>query len=134
LNIGNLIFNDNTISTTAGQDVYLEGNSSGGVRLGNLKFNGNIITNVVVNAVTQIVHTGTGYFKIDGTNGFVPPVGNDGERPTAYAEVGMTRYNTVSRALEVWTGTAWASPAGSSGAVSENDANEISTIYSLMLG
>lgn len=134
LDIGNLIFRDNVISTTAGQDMYLEGNSSGGVRLGNLKFNGNIITNVVVNAVTQIVHTGTGYFKISGTNGFVPPVGNDAQRPTAYAEVGMTRYNTVSRALEVWTGTAWASPAGASGAVSENDANEISTIYSLMLG
>ena len=134
LDIGNLIFRDNVITTTAGQDMYLEGNSSGGVRLGNLKFNGNIITNVVVNAVTQIVHSGEGYFKIAGTNGFVPPVGNDAERPTAYAEVGMTRYNTASRALEVWTGTAWASPAGASGAVSENDANEISTIYSLMLG
>lgn len=134
LDIGNLIFRDNIISTTTGQDMYLEGNSSGGVRLGNLKFNGNIITNVVVNAVTQIVHSGDGYFKISGTNGFVPPVGNDAQRPTAYAEVGMTRYNTVSRALEIWTGTAWASPAGSSGAVSENDANEISTIYSLMLG
>ena len=46
----------------------------------------------------------------------------------------MTRYNTESRALEIWDGFAWASPAGSSGAVSETDANEISAIYALMLG
>lgn len=134
LDIGQLSFRDNTITTPTGVDMYLEGNSAGGVRLGNFKFNANIITNVVSGAVSEIVHSGTGYFKINGTNGFVPPVGNDAQRPTAYAVVGMTRYNTGSRALEIWTGTTWASPAGASGAVSETDANEISTIYSLMLG
>jgi hypothetical protein len=82
------------------------------------------------------VSTGTGYFRIAGTNGFVPPVGNDEQRPTAYAVAGMTRYNTQSRALEVWDSVigVWANPAGASGAVSENDANEISAIYALILG
>jgi hypothetical protein len=46
----------------------------------------------------------------------------------------MTRYNTNSKALEIWDGLAWASPAGSSGAVSETDANEIAAIYSIILG
>ena len=134
LNIGDLLFSNNEITTTPGQDIYIDGNGTGGVRLGNFKFADNVITNVSINAVTQIIHTGNGYFKIDGTNGFVPPVGTEAQRPTSYAVVGMTRYNTNSRALEIWDGFTWASPAGSSGAVSETDANEISAIYSLILG
>lgn len=136
LDIGNMIFRNNEITTTAGQDIDIQGAGTGGVRLGNFKIVNNIITNISVNAVTQFVSTGTGYFKIAGTNGFVPPVGNDASRPTAYAVAGMTRYNTQSRALEVWDAVigAWSNPAGASGAVSENDANEISAIYALILG
>jgi hypothetical protein len=46
----------------------------------------------------------------------------------------MTRYNTSAKALEVWDGLTWASPAGASGAVSETTANEIAATYALMLG
>lgn len=134
LDIGNLMFRDNEITTTTGQDIYIDGNAAGGVRIGNLRIVDNTITNVQINAITQIIHTGTGYFKISGTNGFVPPVGTDGQRPTAYAVTGMTRYNSSSKALEIWDGTAWASPAGSSGAVSETDANEIAALYAIILG
>ncbi len=136
LDIGNLIFRNNEITTTAGQDIDIQGAGTGGVRLGNFKIVNNVITNISVNAITQFVSTGTGYFKIAGTNGFVPPVGDDAARPTAYAVAGMTRYNTQSRALEIWDAVigAWANPAGASGAVSENDANEISAIYALILG
>lgn len=134
LDVGDLIFRDNTITTTSGNDVYIDGNGTGGVRMGNFRFADNVITNVVSGAVTQIAHTGTGYFKINGTNGFVPPVGTTAQRPSAYAVLGMTRYNTNSKSLEVWDGFTWASPAGASGAVSETDANEISAIFSLMLG
>ena len=80
------------------------------------------------------MQTGTGYFKIDTNNGFVPPRGNDAQRPTSYAVAGMTRYNTDAKAIEIWTGTAWASPAGASGAVSEIQANTIAASYALMLG
>jgi len=134
LDVGDLMFRDNEITTTTGKDINLNGNGTGGVVLGNFKFLDNSITNVSSNAVSEIIHNGTGYFKIDGVNGFVPPVGTSADRPTAYAVVGMTRYNTDSKSLEVWDGFAWASPAGSSGAVSETDANEISAIYALMLG
>ena len=134
LYVGDIILRNNEITTQPGQDLFIDGNAAGGVRLGNLRIVNNIITNISVNAVTEIVHTGNGYFKIAGTNAFVPPVGNDAQRPTAYAVEGMTRYNTASKALEVWTGTTWANPAGSSGAVSENDANEIAAIYALILG
>jgi hypothetical protein len=134
LDIGNLIFQNNEITTTAGQDLYIDGNAAGGVRLGNFRIVDNVITNVVSNAITQITQTGTGYFKMAGTNGFVPPRGNDAERPTLYAVLGMTRYNTNSKALEVWDGIAWASPAGASGAVSEVGANDISAAFAIALG
>ena len=134
LDIGNLMFRDNEITTTTGLDLYLDGNGSGGVRLGNFRIVDNVITNVASNAISQIVQDGTGYFKIAGTNGFVPPRGTDGERPTAYAVIGMTRYNTNSKALEVWDGLTWASPAGTSGAVSGAQAQDIAVEWALTLG
>ncbi len=134
LDIGNLMFRDNEITTTTGSDLYIDGNGAGGVRLGDFRIVNNIITNVVNNSITQIAQTGTGYVKFEGTNGFVPPIGNDAQRPTAYAVLGMTRYNTNSKALEVWDGIAWASPAGASGAVSEIQANDISAAFAIALG
>lgn len=133
LNIGDIVFYDNVITTTAGQDLYIDGNSAGGVRLGNFKIVDNSITNVVSGAISLLVQSGTGYFKIQGTNGFVPPKGTELQRPSVY-ETGMTRYNTETKALEVWDGTTWASPAGTSGAVSEIQANDIAAAYALMLG
>lgn len=134
LDVGNLMFRDNEITTTTGQDLYIDGNGAGGVRLGNFRIVDNEITNVSTNAITQIAQTGTGYFKIQGTNGFVPPRGDDGTRPTAYAVLGMTRFNTNAKALEIWDGAAWASPAGSSGAVSITQANDIAVQIALTLG
>ena len=134
LDIGNLMFRDNEITTTTGQDLYIDGNGVGGVRLGNFKIVDNVITNLVSGAISQIVQSGTGYFKIQGTNGFVPPVGQSGNRPSAYAVLGMTRFNTDSAALEIWDGTDWASPAGASGAVSVAEANDIAAQLALTLG
>jgi hypothetical protein len=134
LDVGNLKFYDNEIGSTTGQDIVIDGNGAGGVRLGNFRIVDNVINNIVNNAITQFVQTGTGYVKFVGTNGFVPPVGSNVNRPTAYAEVGMTRYNTNSKALEIWDGAAWSSPAGASGAVSEIAANDIAAIYAIMLG
>ena len=134
LDVGNLMFRDNEITTTTGLDLYIDGNGSGGVRLGNFKIADNVITIVVSGAISEIVQTGTGYFKIQGTNGFVPPVGSDAQRPNAYAVLGMTRYNSNSKALEIWDGADWASPAGTSGAVSAADAGDIAVSWALTLG
>ena len=134
LDVGNIIFRDNVISTQPGLDLYIDGSAAGGVRLGNFRITDNVITNVSNNAITQIQQTGNGYFKIDTTNGFVPPRGTDAQRPSTYAVAGMTRYNTNSKALEIWDGAAWSSPAGASGAVSEITANDIAASFALMLG
>ena len=134
LDIGNLMFRDNEITTTTGQDLYIDGNGAGGVRLGNFRIVDNVITNISANAITEIAQSGTGYFKIAGTNGFVPPRGDDAQRPTAYAVLGMTRFNINSKALEVWDGITWASPAGASGAVSIIGAEDIAVQIALTLG
>jgi hypothetical protein len=141
LDIGNLMFRDNEITTTTGSDLYIDGNGAGGVRLGNFKIVDNVITNLSLDAISEIIQSGTGYFKIQGTNGFVPPTGSIIQRPSAYAVLGMTRYNTDSKALEIWNGVSWASPAGSSGSISTAQAEDIALaivlslpiIYSLML-
>ena len=134
MDVGNLMFRDNEITTTTGQDLYIDGNGAGGVRLGNFRIVDNVITNISSNAITQIAQTGTGYFKITGTDGFVPPRGDNSQRPTAYAVLGMTRFNTDSAALEIWDGVGWASPAGSGGAVSISAANDIAAQLALTLG
>lgn len=139
LDVGNLMFRDNEITTTTGQDLYIDGNGAGGVRLGNFRIVDNVITNVSTNAVTEIVQSGIGYVKIQGTNGFVPPVGSNAQRPSlvggySFIPLGMTRFNTNSLALEVWDGTTWASPAGTTGAVSVTGANDIAAQWALILG
>jgi len=135
--VGNLNFTDTTISTTTNSDLILDPTGTGRVRLGNFAILGNTITNVATDAVTQLVQSGTGYFQIVGTNGFIPPVGDAGNRPTSYmsaSTIGMTRYNTASKALELWDGITWASPAGTSGAVSETGANDIAIRIVLTFG
>jgi hypothetical protein len=134
LDIGNLIFRNNEITTTAGEDLYLDGNGTGGVRIGNFRITANIITNIEIDAVSVIQQSGTGYFKIDTSNGFVVPVGTSEQRPTEYAVVGMTRYNSDFRALEIWDGFTWISPAGATGAITIPQAEDIAVSFALTLG
>ena len=132
--IGDLSFRDNEIISASGTNIALSGNGTGGVKLGNFLITDNVITNVANNQITQIVQTGNGYFKVDNDNGFVIPRGGNASRPTSYAVIGMTRYNTDSRALEVWDGNSWASPAGEEGAVTEIQAEDVSAAFAIALG
>lgn len=137
--VGNLRFFDNTISTATNQDLIIDPNGTGVVRLGNFTISTNRITNTVSGSITELAQSGTGYFKIAGTNGFIPPRGTTSQRPSAFLgyaviPIGLTRYNTDARALEIWDGQQWASPAGVSGAVSESAANDIAILFALTLG
>jgi hypothetical protein len=129
---------DNEITTTTGQDLKIDGNGSGGVQLANFKIVDSTITNVVTDAITNLQPSGLGYVRIGGTNGFVPPTGTNGEQPTTVAyggslPIGMTRYNTTVSALEIWDGLTWASPTGTTGAISGAAAEEIALKYSVIL-
>ena len=139
LDIGDISVRDNEISTTLGQDLYIDGNGTGGVRLGNFRIVDNVITNLIPGAVSIIEQAGTGYLRIQGTGAFLPPVGSNAQRPSALLgygvlPVGLTRFNTNSKALEIWDGTSWASPAGTAGSVSGTQAEDIAVQIALTLG
>jgi cytoskeletal protein CcmA (bactofilin family) len=135
--IGNINFSNTTITTTGSNDLIIDPSGTGRVRMGHFAFYENTITNFVSGSVTEITHTGNGYFQIAGTNAFIPPVGNSGQRPALGTEVGgMMRYNTDSRAIEIYDpiSAAWVSPSGTIGAISEGQANDISIVWALTLG
>jgi hypothetical protein len=126
----------NAISSRfANSDINFVTTGTGGVRLGNLKFFGNTVTNVVSNAVTVFDQTANGYVKINGQKGVVIPSGTVGQRPElAYQEVGMMRFNTELQLVEIFNGSVWTSVAGTSGGVTFNDATEIGVAMVLTLG
>lgn len=126
----------NTISTyTSNTDLNLSTPGTGSVVLGNLRFNGNTITNGSSGAVTQFVATSTGYYKFGGTFGVTIPVGLISNRPAlAYAETGMIRFNTDLQAVEVFNGAAWGSIVGTAGGINSTQATDISIATVLTFG
>ena len=134
IQVDSININNNVISTTStNSDIVFSPNGTGSLKIGNISIKNNSFTNTVSGAITTFNSTADGYFKIAGTNGFVPPVGTIAQRPS-YAVIGMTRYNTDNLVLEVWDGTQWASPAGSTGAVSETGALDIAISSALVFG
>jgi hypothetical protein len=83
----------------------------------------------------EFQQAGNGYFKIEGTGGFVVPSGTSVQRPLpAYRETGMIRFNTQEGYLEVFDGTSWVSVAGESGSITFAAAENLVIEYVLTLG
>ena len=125
----------NTVRTvTTNADLNLRSNGTGRVIVENFGFNQNSITNTVPGAITSLAQTGNGYFKIEGQGGFVIPVGDLSTRhPTP--ETGMMRFNTDDDRVEIYDPAGiWVSVAGSSGAVSAQDAEEIAIKMAVTIG
>jgi hypothetical protein len=135
LQVGNIQLENNVISSVVtNQNISIEANGAGQVRIANFAFNGNTITNTVNDSISLLQSTGNGYIKFSGTAGFVMPVGTSADRPSAYAVVGMTRYNTESQAVEIWNGSTWANPSGAAGTITEAIAIDIAIERVLTLG
>jgi hypothetical protein len=126
----------NSISTQSiDTNINLVTSGNGGVIIGNLKIVNNSITNTSSGGITEFAETGTGYVKFAGTNGIVIPVGTVGARPTSlYTEQGMIRYNTELNLVEMWTGVAWFSVAGSSAGVTSDVATDIGIATTIIFG
>lgn len=134
LQVDSLRLDGNTISTTtANTDLILAPNGTGGVQIGNVNISGSTINNTSVGGALTLSSPNGGYFKIDGTEGFVVPVGTGSQRHPSPV-IGMMRWNTTDGRLEIYDGTAWDSVAGSSGAVSQTDAQNIALELVLSLG
>ena len=124
----------NTLSTlNTSTDINFLTNGSGGIILGNLKFNNNTISNIVPDAVTVFSQQGYGYTKITGTNGVVIPSGTSLNRP-AVTETGMIRFNTESQITEIFNGAIWTSVAGTLTGVTFDDATNIGVETALLFG
>ncbi len=132
----NLRITNNEITTISpATDIIMPTTGTKGVKIGNLRFFNNAVTNTVNDAVTVFSGTGNGYFKISGTNGFVMPTGGTGDRPSLF-ELGMTRFNTDLQQMEIWNGLQWVGvgAGGGGGAVDQAVLTDIGVRVALMLG
>ncbi len=133
LNVDSIQIDGNTISTTtADTDLNLIPNGTGGVQIDNFNISGSTINNTSSGA-TSVLDPGTGFFKIEGTDAFIVPAGTGSQRHPSPV-LGMTRWNTTDGRLEIYDGTVWDTVAGSSGAVSQTDAQNIALELVLSLG
>ena len=134
LEVDDIAIHGNILETiTTNQNLLLRANGGGYVAIENFSFNGNQITNTIDGAVTELKQQGTGYFKVQGSGGFVIPVGNNANRHPS-PELGMMRYNTVEDRVEIYDiGNNWVSVAGATGAVTFNDAEEIAIKLALTI-
>jgi hypothetical protein len=128
--------NNNVIGTmNSNADLELERSGSGILNIkDSFNITDNIITNITLDAVTQIVSTGNGYVKFVGTGAIRIPHGLTGQQPVT-APIGATRYNTTTFTQEVYNGTAWISAAGTGvDIVSAEEMELISDLYGLLFG
>ena len=133
VDVDDIVIDGNTISSINNQNISLTAAGTGKVVIENFEIKNNTITNTVSGSVTTVTQTGTGYFKIDGTTGFVIPTGTGNERPVA-PETGFMRFNTEDNRVEVYNGTSWTSAAGTSSGITVSDAEEISIVNVLIFG
>jgi hypothetical protein len=146
--INNLQYNDVTvgnqltiessapsISTPLSNDSVILNPSTGITDIERIRFYGDTITNLDPNAFT-IESTGIGYVRFVGDNAIVIPSGTDAERP-AFSEVGDTRWNTENPSnqyLECFDGTVWNIATGPGATITQQDMEDLSNVWILVLG
>jgi len=101
--VGNVVLNDDVDITG---NINITGNIVGNLIAGNISVSSNTISSTDTNGNIILDPNGAGYVKITGTNGFLPPFGDDAARP-GVPPSGLTRYNTTSNLLEFYNGSVW---------------------------
>ena len=131
-----LSINGNEItSATPNADIQFLSNGLGAIGQEDLVFKNNTITNTLNTAFTFGLADIYSYLKFDQTMGLVVPFGNDAARPST-PEVGTTRFNTEQSKLflETWNGTQWVLAAGGGESVTQEYAENINFLWSVVLG
>jgi hypothetical protein len=122
----------NKISATQSNDDIRLNPSTGITFIEKTKWQNNNITNLL-NTPLTLVSTGTGYFKIAGTNAMIIPSGNDAQR-RASPEQGETRWSTEQQYLECYDGSVWIVATGGGEIVTQQYMEDLGFIYSAILG
>jgi hypothetical protein len=114
INAGNVNINNlatPVANTDAATKLYVDSMAGNVTGIGNLTVSDTTIQTVAANANINIQTNGTGIFVIEGTNGFVMPVGNTAQRPTP-AATGTLRFNSDYARIEYYDGAEWDVVAG----------------------
>jgi hypothetical protein len=118
--ISSSIINTNLVFNSASNITWVK----------NLKFENSSITNTL-DTPTIFSPSGNGYLKFEGTYGIRVPVGSNSQRE--FTSAGEIRWNTDLQYLEVYNGQDY-TPSTGFGLVTEEMFDDISNIYSLILG
>lgn len=123
LKIDSITVQGNTVSAESGLDLQFQSSNANTVNVDDFAFKDNTITNTVPDAVTVFENTADGYVKFSGTTGLVLPYGASTERPSIDSlEVGMTRFNTTDKRIEIWNGIEWSGLVGDNAGITQNEA------------
>jgi hypothetical protein len=123
-----------------GKSVYVAGarytgafgvGSAGGEvgNIGNLQVNDTTFTSVTASD-NIIIDAETGVFIIEGTTGFVIPVGNTAQR-SGSPDTGLTRYNSETGLLEIYDGSDWESMGDYAATVDSFDGDNSTTAFTM---
>jgi hypothetical protein len=134
LQVDSITISGNTLTTTGvNQDLILNANGTGIIRIENLNFQTNTITNYVTDAPIIFETTGNGYVDLSQAGGVRIPYGLSTQKPTVPV-IGLMRYNQDDLYVEIYDGANWVSVAGSGGAVTLTQAEQFAIEYALTLG
>jgi hypothetical protein len=123
----------NKISAAQSNDDVILLPDTGITRIESTRWQDDDITNLLNTPLTFASTAGIGYLRFMGDNGFVLPSGTDAERRLT-PEVGETRWNTDEGYLECYDGTVWAVSTGGGIEVDVQIMEDLSHVYTLMLG
>jgi hypothetical protein len=122
----------NKISAAQSNDDVVLLPDTGITRIEATRWQANDITNLL-NTPLTLTSTGIGYYSVDGTNAMIIPSGPELDR-RASPDIGETRWNTDQGYLECFDGTVWAVSTGGGIEVTTEIMNDLSNVYTLILG
>jgi hypothetical protein len=122
----------NKISAAQSNDDVILLPDTGITRIEATQWQGNNITNLL-NTPLTLTSSGIGYYSIVGSNAMIIPAGPELDR-RASPDVGETRWNTDEDYLESFDGTVWAVSTGGGIEVTTDIMNDLSNVYTLILG
>lgn len=130
-----IVSSPNTIGTVQSNDALQLSSHNDVITIEELEFDSSgsdgVITNLL-NTKNELIHTGEGYLRFGGTNGFVVPSGTNDERTSP--EVGDTRWNTEEGYLECFDGSVYQVATGGGRVISEPIMEELGYTYTLIFG
>ena len=129
----NLLFNGNIISTQLlNSNINITPNGTGQTDLGEINIYQNEFINQNNSTPMTLATTAGGHVRFNGSTAVGIPAGPTETRP--FTETGDLRWNTTTNATEVFDGIDYRGIAGTTAAATETEVDDLSQIYSILLG